>query len=155
MKPSRSLGSEKTPVKRSHRLKILVTDRRPSPGGPRLQVERGPPIVPHDSHVKERTDKARGSPGHGRAKFTIALTIPVRAAQSLSSFGLDPDREKAIMSLDRIPGQLFGALVNHANGRRGRSCLRDPPGSPLLGTVLRPSTGSTQPTVYEPILVSG
>jgi len=28
------------------------------------------------------------------------------------------------MPLDRVPGQFFGALVDHAGGRRGRSSFR-------------------------------
>ncbi len=31
------------------------------------------------------------------------------------------------MPLDRAPGQHFGALVDHADGRRGHSFLRGPP----------------------------
>jgi hypothetical protein len=34
------------------------------------------------------------------------------------------------MPLDRVPGQHFGALVDHENGLRGRSCLRGPPRQP-------------------------
>lgn len=37
--------------------------------------------------------------------------------------------EVVVMPLDRIPGQLFGALVDHENedGPRGSSCVRSPP----------------------------
>jgi hypothetical protein len=31
------------------------------------------------------------------------------------------------MPLDRVPGKPLGALVDHANGGRGCSCLRGPP----------------------------
>jgi hypothetical protein len=31
------------------------------------------------------------------------------------------------MPLDRVPGESFAVLVDHTDGRRGRSCPRGPP----------------------------
>lgn len=41
------------------------------------------------------------------------------------------------MPLARVPGQLFDALVGHAGGRRGRSCLGGPPPLALRAWVVK------------------
>ena len=51
-----------------------------------------------------------------RASGVTAQSLPIR-----------PVLRRHLMLLDRVSGQRFDALVDHADGPEGRSCLRGPP----------------------------
>jgi len=60
-------------------------------------------------------------------RVNTALTVLGRRHRILPSPKPSSPQGESLMSLDRVPGQPFDALVDHADGRRGPLCVRGPP----------------------------
>jgi hypothetical protein len=74
-----------------------------------------------------------------QAKFTLALTIPVIAAQHLAGFRLDPDKGKAVTPWIESPDSFSAPSLTMRMVGEG---IRVFEGRPLPAMVFRPSTGS-------------
>ncbi len=70
-------------------------------------------------------DKSHPPQGNGTSDSlqTLFLTLIQSSCPSI----VRPLGGVVVMPLDRVPGQAFNALVDHADGRRGRPYVRAPP----------------------------
>lgn len=90
--------------------------RRHPPPNPASAVQSSAPIRPPPFPQK---------PGLPLLQSASALdTIPRRGLYTSHISHLSPAPQRGgTMSLDRVPGQFFSALVDQTNGRRGPSCF--------------------------------
>src|SRR5437016_8336050 len=68
-----------------------------------------------------------------RSCLGFVLDNPALRAQSRAGL-----RAKAVTPRNRVPGRLFGTLVDHSDGRRRCSCVRGPP---QIGLVMSEASG--------------